>query len=376
MSKKERKSKVLASVCGIGLGHSTRVFSVLEKLKKRADISVVASKLSHQYLKDKGYNPKKILEVDIRGDDFTINSMESILDNLDFPIQFMRNYPFFSNILDKFDPDVILSDTEPSSFLISKIRKVNLVSMTNYVTSLREMDKFPKNLMTRDLKTQHFVMQKVSDAMMKYSDLTLNIGIEPGQSLSKKLKNIGLVIRKQPEELNSEAYIKRKLKTDDFYLVSFGGSPLGTTLFEPMLKVLKKFDNKKFIISSSYKVSKIQRVGNITVMPFIDNYLEYLKICRGVISLAGFSTISETIAYKKPSLVIPIKNHLEQMLNTHMLERLGLANTCCIGEGLSVLERKMKAFFRDEEKLKHNIQKARINSKGADEAAEIILRMR
>jgi len=376
MSKKEKKSRVLASVCGIGLGHSTRVFSVLEKLKRRANISVVASKMSHQYLKDKGYNPKKILEVDIHGDDFTINSMSSIMDNLDFPIQFMRNYPFFSNILDKFDPDVILSDTEPSSFLISKIRQVNLVSMTNYVTSLKEMDRFPKNLMTTDLKTQHFVMQKVTDAMMKYSDLTLNINIDAKQSLSKSLKNIGLVIRKQPEELNSEPYIKRTLKKDDFYLVSFGGSPLGTTLLEPMLKVLKKFDKKKFIISSSYKVKKIQRVGNITVMPFIDNYLEHLKVCNGVISLAGFSTISETLAYKKPSLVIPIKNHLEQMLNAHMLERLGLANTCSINEGISNLERKMRAFFRDEDRLKQNIQKARIDSKGADEAADIILKMK
>jgi UDP-N-acetylglucosamine--N-acetylmuramyl-(pentapeptide) pyrophosphoryl-undecaprenol N-acetylglucosamine transferase len=112
------------------------------------------------------------------------------------------------------------------------------------------------------------------------------------------------------------------------------------------------------------------------VMPFIDNYLEHLKICRGVISLAGFSTISETLDYRKPSLVIPIKNHLEQMLNAHMLERLGLANTCKIDGKSEVLERKLKAFFRDEDSLRQRVEKYRLNPKGADEAAEIILGMK
>lgn len=368
--------RILASVCGIGLGHSTRIFSILEKLKKEAELSVVASKISYKYLKDRGYKPSSIMEVDLKGDEFAVHTIDSIIENLDFPIQILKNYPIFSEIIEKSDPDLIFCDTEPTSFLMSRIKDIKLVSLTNYISSLSETMNIPKKFMKRETKTQLNMMQRVTDAMVKYSDLTLNISINQRESLSKKIKNIGLVIRKQPGDLLSDNYLKSKIRQDDFYLVSFGGAPLGTTLFKPLLKELKKFNDKKFIVSSSYKVEKIQKIGNITVFPFIDNYLEYLKICNGVISLAGFSTISETLAYKKPSLVIPIRNHIEQLLNAQLLKDLKLAETCLIEKDFSLIERKLKSFFNREDELQQRILKSKLNTHGADDAAEIILSMK
>ena len=56
----------------------------------------------------------------------------------------------------------------------------------------------------------------------------------------------------------------------------------------------------------------IELSHNIRTNGFIDNLHEYIYAADVVISLAGRSTIDESIVYGTPGIFIPIKDHFEQ----------------------------------------------------------------
>lgn len=56
-------------------------------------------------------------------------------------------------------------------------------------------------------------------------------------------------------------------------------------------------------------------------------FLSYMKRCKGVVSTAGFETICEAMYFKKPVLLIPLKNHYEQRCNALDAVRAGAGMT-------------------------------------------------
>ncbi len=368
--------RVLVTVCGIGLGHATRVVSVLNELKKEAKVRVVASGIALKYLCDAGYPAKDIRSIDFESDRFTFNTFSTLVDNIDLPLNFTMNYFTLSDIMDEFNPDVVLCDSEPTSFVISKLKKVKLAVLTNLFSSMEDARKLPKAVMNRNTRSQIIIVEKLLNTVMKQSDLILNPAFIGRKSLSKKLRFTGLIVRKKPEELKSESYLKRKLG-DDFYLVSFGGSPSGNALFDRLSEVLLEFSDKNFVISSCFRAKFKKEYKNLLIFPFIDNYLDYLKVCRGIISTAGHSTLSETFVYRKPSMVVPIHNHVEQMANAHLLDRLGLARACFLKgpEDVSTLKKNLKKFFSDEEDFRRKLEKFNVNADGAEEVTAALTRL-
>lgn len=97
---------------------------------------------------------------------------------------------------------------------------------------------------------------------------------------------------------------------------------------------------------------------------FIDNLHEYIYASDLIISLAGRSTMDESMVYRVPGIFIPIKNHFEQE------------------KGAGRLGYKYEDIFRLEhliqEKLglsSSNVNDANIqmDTKGAENAARLIL---
>ena len=70
------------------------------------------------------------------------------------------------------------------------------------------------------------------------------------------------------------------------------------------LKIIQKFENNK----TSYR-----NIG------FVDNLHEYVCASDLVVSLAGRSTIDESLVYGTPGIFIPIKDHFEQEQNAKKL---------------------------------------------------------
>ncbi len=46
-----------------------------------------------------------------------------------------------------------------------------------------------------------------------------------------------------------------------------------------------------------------------------ENYLSKMKSCAGLISTAGFESVAEVMYLGKPAMMVPVPNHIEQMIN-------------------------------------------------------------
>ena len=67
------------------------------------------------------------------------------------------------------------------------------------------------------------------------------------------------------------------------------------------------------------------RKGNLTVHYWVPNRFEYLKACDLVVARAGHGTITHSICYGKPMVLIPTPSHTEQLNNAKRAAELGVA---------------------------------------------------
>ena len=144
-----------------------------------------------------------------------------------------------------------------------------------------------------------------------------------------------------------------------------GGSKFGFDLAKKIDNVSKKF-NEKFIFFN-YK-SK----NSLSYTKFNENYLEYLKSCKAVISLGGYSGISESVFFKKPNLAFPIKNWTEQMaVVEEFKDYIDIGDIEISQEDLII---KIKNFLKSLDKMKKKLNTLRLKN-GADEIARIICKI-
>lgn len=163
--------------------------------------------------------------------------------------------------------------------------------------------------------------------------------------------------------LMSELGLKKKP-----ILVTIGGAKFGLKLVKNIINAASYYD-EEFIV---FGVNLKPKSDNVTVLPFKSNFLEYLKVGKALISLAGHTTLSEVLVYKKPSLIFPIPYYLEQHQNIHLMN-----DYCIKGNmeelGLIYTRNKLTELLNKIENLQGKLKNYNINKNGATEAAEIIL---
>lgn len=97
---------------------------------------------------------------------------------------------------------------------------------------------------------------------------------------------------------------------------------------EQILKILSKFPKDYEVVVSLANpnhTSAPLKEGNVTIYDWLPNRFEFLKACDVVISRAGLGTITQSICYGKPSLIVPTPSHTEQQNNARRAEELGVA---------------------------------------------------
>ena len=154
-------------------------------------------------------------------------------------------------------------------------------------------------------------------------------------------------------------------------IISLGGSYFGSEILERLLKILPEFE-QDFIIFSYKTIGKSQK--NIHFLPFKENFLEYIKASKAIITFGGHNTISEAVVLKKPCLVFPVPNYIEQILNAYELEKTKLGMSKVLKHPLDEEEIKstLKYFFKKIPELQENLNKSDIKGNGAEQAFEII----
>jgi UDP:flavonoid glycosyltransferase YjiC (YdhE family) len=148
----------------------------------------------------------------------------------------------------------------------------------------------------------------------------------------KKVTHIGPILPVHPDELPSQREIRRELDLNEgrpLIFAPISGPTKERAYFTGILRqIFKEIPNDyQIVMSLGYPNTSAEPVqnGNLTVYKWIPNRFEYLKACDLVIARAGHGTLTQSICYGKPLILVPTPSHTEQLNNAKMAVQLGIA---------------------------------------------------
>ncbi len=291
-------TRILYGLCSVGIGHAVRSKLILEHLFKKHDVLIVASGKAYNYLEK--FFPKNILNIEgfeLVFNDNSIESFGTVLVNLKkVSGKTLDNINKCKEKMNRFNPDVVVSDWEPFTSFYAKNKNLPLISIDNQHYLVFGDLHFPKRYWFQYMKAR-----AVLQSLMRKSDYYI-ISLFPGNKLKHK-NNIYAV----PPIIRKDVLGKRAYKKD--YVLVYQS----TKSYDRLVDILKSV-NQKFII---YGFDKNKKQGNITFKKFNTGYgfTRDLANAKAVIANGGFTLISEALYLRKPLLVIPIRKHFEQIIN-------------------------------------------------------------
>lgn len=349
--------KLLFFVTGFGYGDSIRVDAIIKKIlkeKPKTKIMIAGYGYSYDYFKE------KFPTIQFAGYKFSdryakFKSIPFIAKNLMLPISWLITAIKLKKLIKTFNPDLIISDFEPVASLIAK-------SLNKYCLVIFGYN--PKQFKRYKAKTFSLKLQARFVEMIYRRFDTVLI---PTLKLDNNYENIQFIqpiIKVQPDELPSEETLMKKLKLKKKpVIVQLGGSDFGISTAKKILESIDKYqEDFIFFGGATEQIPALH-------YKFKENFSEYLKVSKCVITLAGQLTLSECLAFKKPMLIFPIQNHVEQILNAEALKK-----TAVIGDPKNV-EASLDNFFKILEKKQSKLTSSQRKINGAEKAARIITKL-
>jgi UDP-N-acetylglucosamine--N-acetylmuramyl-(pentapeptide) pyrophosphoryl-undecaprenol N-acetylglucosamine transferase len=214
----------------------------------------------------------------------------------------------------KYNP-LIVSDEDFASIAAGKNRNKKLVLITDI-------------LKTRFLKGLPSIIEYGMNRSIEHMIRSCDHVIIPdyGNDIDNK-SYIGPIVRELTT--TDRVALRKKFKMyKPTILLTIGGTSSGKYLIEMTIKAFRKLRMKldiDLLIASGPSIDVRDKLlhtsdtDNIIILGFVNNLHEYIYASDLVVSLAGRSTIDESIVYKTPGIFIPIKNHFEQEENARRM---------------------------------------------------------
>ncbi|MBS7606750.1 MAG: glycosyltransferase [Candidatus Bathyarchaeia archaeon] len=336
--------RIYFGVCGIGLGHAGRCIPVANRLRDMgAEILFSTYKDAVEYVRGEGYpvvEPPS-MEVMVKPDgtiDFaqTVANPGPILAALILTKQIETEIKFMR----AFKPDVVVSDSRVSPLLAAKALNIPHLCIVNQfqiiIPRKRRLLRLAKITETGGLAIIGKIW--VSGTMpLLIPDFPPPYTISAGNlrmpmAYFKRVKFIGPILPVYPNELPSKKELRERLGLDADRPLIFApiSGPLKerTYVIEVLKRIFMDFPSEYQIVMSTGSPSnpiKIARYKHLTVYNWIPNRFEYLKASDVIVSRAGHGTISQSIYYGKPMILIPTPSHTEQTNNAIRVKEMGIA---------------------------------------------------
>jgi UDP-N-acetylglucosamine--N-acetylmuramyl-(pentapeptide) pyrophosphoryl-undecaprenol N-acetylglucosamine transferase len=324
----------------IGLGHATRDIAIAEELK--TDILFVSGEGASALIARKGF---KSLDV-YKPDKFIVESGQ-----LRHVFKWILRYYLYYKKCKAIAKEVlnnrnglIISDEDFASIAVGNKMGQRRVLITD-ITETRFTTGLASIIEKKMNKSMHNIIHTCDCVIIP----------EVGDD-RENIRYVGPVVRQVSADRNT---LRRRFGFEkNVILVSGGGTHGGKYLIQKAIEVhpqiQSKLDSELIIVPGpSLRLPNSQKYRNLG---FVNNLHELIYAADLVISLAGRSTMDESVAYGTPGIFIPIKNHFEQ--------EVGAARFGFKYEDIFRLDRLI------EEKI--GCRSNAMDMKGAARAAEII----
>ncbi len=292
--------RVLYSVCGEGLGHSSRARSVVEHLKKEGhEVLIFTYGRALDVLSD--FSPVDIFGIELEYSEGKMSVWRTYFSNRKKFYERLRDFPLIKDKLNEFSPEICISDMEPIVPIISFWKGLPLISIDN----------------------QHSLVFSKVKVPLKYKKAFYIARAAIKRCISKANCFIVLSFMKEDVGRDNVSYVSPILRDDiskmkpirgDFNLVYLSNRD------DELEEVLSKV-NERFVVYGGSR--ERSRVKNILYKKKGKGFMKDLEKCKSVIATSGFSLMSEALYLKKPYFAIPLKGQFEQFANSLYLEKSG-----------------------------------------------------
>lgn len=301
---KEKKKKILYSVCGEGMGHAIRSSVIIKHLLKENDVVIFAGGRAFSYLSEKFEN---VYYIEGPNTVYSGNNAQykstffSVVKDLPKSLKF--NIKLLYNIARAFRPDIIVSDFEAFSNILSKLLGIPLISLDNIHILTQCRLGLPERYLSEKIVAGG-VIRLFINRPKKYLITTF---FYPEIKNTEKAELF-------PPVLRDEILNLKPVNDDQILVYQTSDSNL------ELISTLKSI-NEKFVI---YGFNMEKEDENLHFRKFNENqFFKDFESCKAVVSNGGFTLISESIYLKKPIFCIPVKRQPEQTVNAMYIEKLG-----------------------------------------------------
>ena len=280
----------------IGLGHATRDLAIINQLQLES-LKVFSGSSAIEF-----FHKNKIEAQDVYSPprfDVKDGKLEKSLRWLWSYYKYYKHCKEVSSeIIDKEKPKLIISDEDFASVAIAQKKKIPNIIITDILET-----KFTTGFGGMIEKKMNKIMCEMLDKANKV------IIPELGENQNNIVRTGPIVrkIQKNRGEIRNILDFKKKT-----IVLSVGGTDAGIFLIKQTIEAVKKIqiDVDLVLVSGPKITEKISE--SVKNLGFVENLHEIIFAADLVISLAGKSTIDESIVYGTPGIFIPIKNHFEQ----------------------------------------------------------------
>ena len=335
--------RIYFSPCGLGLGHVGRCYPIAKELEKMGAKTIFSTYLEGlKFLKAENAPvfeaPPVAAQVKPDG---TIDFARTAAN----PGPFIASYLLTRQVIAEmeymkaFKPDVVVSDARASPIIAARLLGIPHLCLTNqFQVIIPRRRRFLRLAKFADMISLTFIGKIWTSGLTLIPDFpfpyTISLGnLNIPKAYRKKVKLIGPIINIRPEQLPSKEELKKKLNLGDKPVIF---APISGPVKERayFTGLLRKFfmdfpEQYQIVMSLGYPNASTDPIqhGNLRIYRWMDDQtrFEYLKACDLVISRAGHGTISQSMYYGKPMILIPTPSHTEQENNAKRAAQIGIA---------------------------------------------------
>jgi len=203
-----------------------------------------------------------------------------------------------NQIINDEKPNLIISDEDFASIAIAQQKGISNIIITD-ILETKFTSGFGGMVEKKMNKTMQEMLNKSNRVIIPELGVNQNNIIRTGPIVRK--------IQKNRDEIRNNLDFKKKT-----IVLSVGGTEAGIFLIKQTIAAVKKIQlDIELVLVAGPKI-KEEFGNNLRNLGFVENLHEIIFASDLVISLAGKSTIDESVVYGTPGIFIPIKDHFEQ----------------------------------------------------------------
>ena len=348
-------------VNGLGMGNSTRCYAVIEQLAARgAVVHVATSGNGLTYFRDKA-EIASLTPVEAffyRNARRGVSAWRTLLALGKLAGIARRKSRQIDALLDQVKPDVVVTDSEYTVAPMRR-RRIPVAAINNsdvVVTECRDGRPVPL-----DVKSHLWLIETMDYLFHRaMCDVVISPSAKPHPPAHPRIRRVGLILRRSVRERVPDQDVCPPPTGVRNVLFMLSGSVFASAV--PMNGAHLPF-----------KIHVVGREGtnqdNIEYHGKLMDNIACLMAADAIVLNGGFSAVSEALALRKPTFVIPVPRHAEQFVNARTVADLGIGYV--VNEH-TVLDR-MAALWSANRWEGYAPTKPVTGYDGAREAADIIL---